>query len=355
MNAIVQKYYKALLKVLFIAGFLLAIYISVTYLLPFFAPFVIGIILAFVDEPVIKLLEKKVRMPRKLAAFISLVITISVLGVFAVWGIVKIYNELVILKDNISNYVSGTSIQINDYIKSLTAYYNRLPDGITRAISDNINNLAPKVQEILTSLVTYLLNTISSIPKVTVFVIVCVLSTYFISSDRKKISGFLYRQFPDAWMKNFSGIKTDTFTALFGYLKAILILMLITFIEVSIGLTVMRIDYALLMGLIVALSDAIPILGTGIVMVPWIAWNIISGNIETALGLSVIYVLGVIIRQILEPKIVGDQIGLHPLATLIAMYIGLSFLGILGMFIGPISIIILKNLQSSGLVKVWKD
>ncbi len=95
----------------------------------------------------------------------------------------------------------------------------------------------------------------------------------------------------------------------------------------------------------VGISDAIPIVGTGVIMIPWILWTIITGDMPLAFGLTIIYLLGIIIRQIMEPKIVGSQIGLHPLVTLLAMYIGLKFFGILGMFVGPVSIIIVKNFR----------
>ncbi|KNY30219.1 sporulation integral membrane protein YtvI [Pseudobacteroides cellulosolvens] len=355
MHNFVQKYYKSALKLLFIVAFLGIVYISVTYLIPFFAPFVIGILLAVINEPLIKLMEKKIKLPRKALALISLLFTIIVFGVLLTVGLVKIYNELLIFKDNVTEYVNSTSNQMNDYFNRLETYYNKLPSGISSAINSNINSLGPKVQEIITSIVTYLINTISSIPKMTVFLIVSILSAYFISSDRKKIYEFFGKQFPEKWRNNFLDVKSGTFAALFGYARALLILMFITFAEVSIGLTILGAEYALLMGFIVGLSDAIPILGTGVVMVPWIGWNVIIGDYRMALGLTIIYVLGVLMRQILEPKIIGDQIGLHPLVTLTAMYVGLEFFGIIGMFVGPVSIIILKKLQDSGAVKFWNE
>ncbi len=355
MHNFVQKYYKSALKLLFIAIFLGIVYISVTYLIPFFAPFVIGIILSMINEPLIKVMEKRIKLPRKVLALISLLVTITVFGLLITVGLVKIYNELLIFKDNVTDYVNSTSNQINEYFTKLESYYNRLPTGISSAINSNINSLGPKVQEIITSIVTYLINTISSIPKMTVFLIVSILSAYFISSDRKKIYEFLGKQFPEKWRNNFLDVKSGTFTALFGYAKALLILMFITFVEVTVGLTILGVEYALLMGFIVGVSDAIPILGTGVVMVPWIGWNLIIGDYRMAIGISIIYVVGVLMRQILEPKIIGDQIGLHPLVTLTAMYVGLEFFGIIGMFVGPISIIILKKLQDSGVVRFWNE
>jgi sporulation integral membrane protein YtvI len=354
MNAVYQKYKTFINKIVLVTVVIFLLYLTVTYLLPFFAPFVIAIIIAFINEPVIRLLEK-LKVPRKLAAVISLFFTISVLGLIVTLGIIKIYNELLILQNNISDYINGISNQLTELFDKATTYYNTLPKGVTDAISENVKSLTPKLQGIITSLVTYLINTLSSIPKMTVLIIVTLLSTYFISSDRNKIRKFFYKQMPESWSEHFSGIKSDTFTALFGYFRAILILMSITFIEATLGLLVISPKYALIMGLVVAISDAIPVVGTGIVMIPWISYNFITGNMQMALGLTIIYLFGVIIRQILEPKIVGSQIGLHPLVTLIAMYLGLELFGIFGMIIGPVSIIILKSLQNAGIIKLWKE
>ena len=131
--------------------------------------------------------------------------------------------------------------------------------------------------------------------------------------------------------------------------------MAFTFVEMSIGLIILNVNYAFLLALIVGLAEAIPVVGTGLIMIPWILWHVINGNMPLVLGLSVLYVLGILIRQIMEPKIVGTQIGLHPLVTLLSMYVGLKFFGVLGMFIGPISLIIVKNLQDSGIFKLWND
>jgi sporulation integral membrane protein YtvI len=350
-----KKYNKPFLKLLLIICVFLIIYVSVKYLVPFFAPFVIALIISLINEPVIRVLENKVKIPRKIAAIISLLLTISVLGVIVTLGIIKIFNELVILQGNLSTYIDSISGQIADFSHKLNSYYNNLPPNIILTIDASIQNLSSNLEGIITYIVSYIVDTITSIPRLAVFIIATLLSTYFISSDRDRILSFLRKQLPDTWAKNFYGIKTGTATALLGYFKAILILMLITFIETTIGLLIIRSDYVLVMGVVVALADAVPVLGTGIVMVPWITWNLITGNIEFAIPLSIIFILGVMTRQILEPKIIGHHIGLHPLITLVSMYIGLSLFGFLGLFIGPISIILVKNLQHSGLIHIWKE
>lgn len=109
------------------------------------------------------------------------------------------------------------------------------------------------------------------------------------------------------------------------------------------------------MGLITAIADGIPLLGSGLVMIPWIIWNFITGNFRMGFGLSSVYLFAVIVRQIIEPKIVSNQTGLHPLATLISMYFGLMIFGITGIFIGPIIMIFIKSLNSSGIITIWNE
>ncbi|EPR09552.1 sporulation integral membrane protein YtvI [Ruminiclostridium papyrosolvens] len=349
-----SKYQSTIKKILLILLIFAVIYLSISYFLPFFAPFVIALIVSYINEPVIKLLQK-FKISRKAAAAISLLFTMSVLGLGLTIGIIKIYNELIVLQDNLSAYSSDISVKINGLIDKATIFYNGLPDQVTSTITKNLTSFSEQIGIMITSVIQYAINTVSSIPRLTVFVIVTILGTYFISSDKKNISSFFYRQLPFSWRKNIASLKKDTFKALLGYFKAILILMGFTFIEVSVGLFILNVKYAFLIALVVGLSDAIPIMGTGVVMVPWILWTVISGDMPLALGLGIIYVLGILIRQIMEPKIVGSQIGLHPLVTLLAMYIGLKFFGIIGMFVGPISIIVVKKLQDSGAMRLWND
>ncbi len=349
-----NKYQSIIKKLLLILLIFAVIYLSISYLLPFFAPFVIALIVSYINEPVIKLLQR-FKISRKAAAAVSLLFTMSLLGLVLTVGILKMYNELIVLQDNLTKYSSDISVKINGLIHKATLFYNGLPDQVTGTITKNLISFSEKIGLVITSVIQYVINTVSSIPRLTVFVIVTILGTYFISSDKKSISSFFYRQLPFSWRKNIVSLKKDTFKALLGYFKAILILMGFTFIEVSIGLFILNVNYAFLIALLVGLSDAIPIMGTGVVMVPWILWTVISGDMPLAIGLSIIYVLGILIRQIMEPKIVGSQIGLHPLVTLLAMYIGLKFFGIIGMFVGPISIIVVKKLQDSGVMRLWND
>lgn len=190
---------------------------------------------------------------------------------------------------------------------------------------------------------------ITSIPTIAIYTTITLIATYFICVDRLYILDQLEHHLPKTWVKKIGIHLREIISILGGYLKAQAILIIIAFIIVLVGLMIMsftgfNIKYPLLAALGIGFVDALPILGSGTVMVPWAVCSALNGDIKLALGLLVIYAIIVITRQLLEPKIVSKNIGIHPIFTLIAMYTGFKVSGILGMFIGPIILIILQNI-----------
>jgi sporulation integral membrane protein YtvI len=350
-----SNYFKALKKMLLLIVIFLSIYVVIKYLIPFFLPFVVAFILAIINEPFIRFLHKHTKLPRKISSAISLLLTLSIIAVIVTLGILKIYNEIIVLQGHVGTYVTDFSKVYAEWTKQISSFYDTLPHAITGALDSQLMNITPKIESILAGTATYLINTISSVPTVAVFIVMTILSTYFMSSGRIEIRAFIYKQMPESWADEFRGIKKETFHSLIGYFRAILLLVSITFVEVLIGLSILRVEYVVLMAVLVGLSDAIPLFGTSIVYVPWIVLNLFTGNVSLAIGLLVIWAVGFIIRQFLEPKIIGKQIGLHPLVTLMSIYVGLSIFGLIGVFVGPISLIIIKNLQNAGLFTLWVE
>jgi len=355
MIVIRDKYIQLALKLLAVGLIIVVISLGMKYLLPLLAPFIFALVISVINEPVIKFMENKLNIPRKYGSILSLILTLCIVVIALLIGIVQIYNELMILQANVTNYINSISNEINLSFTKYAEIYQNLPYGIPEEINSNLLALVPKIRALITSLIGYLINTISSIPKLTVFITITLISSYFISSDKKSLTAFLSKQLPENWSRNISGIKNSAFTAMFAYFKAQIFLVTLTFFEVSIGLLIIKSDYAITTGILVAISDLVPIFGTSIIMVPLIIWNVIIGSFSKAIGLLIIYYVGVIMRQILEPKIVGKNLGLHPLLTLMAMYIGLSLYGILGVFIALIAVITLKSIQDSGIIKLWKE
>jgi len=328
---------------------------GIKHALIFIAPFIIAAIISTINEPIIGFLEKKIHLSRKTATIVSLTLSILVIAALTVSILFKIYYELIKLQNNLPNYIASISYLLSVYYSKISDFYSNLPFNIQESFRENLLVFLPKLENVISSVASSIIYSISSLPRLGIFITVTLLSSYFISSDKNNIRNFIYRQIPHKSKKNFYTAKNGAVSSILGYFKAQFIIMSITFIISTLGFIVINTDYAVLMGLITAIADGIPLLGSGIVMVPWILLNFITGNLRMALGLSGVYLFAIIVRQIIEPKIVSIKTGLHPMATLISMYLGVVIFGIVGLFLGPIIMIFLKNLNSSGIITIWKD
>ena len=203
--------------------------------------------------------------------------------------------------------------------------------------------------------------TVGKIPSVIIAFVVFLISTVFISSDYDKIKLFFVHQLSEttvfkvttAWRLGVSSLKK--------MIKAYVIIICVTAFELTVGLYVLKFigvfenPYIVIIAFIIALIDIIPVLGTGTVLIPWSVISFITGNIGMGIGLLVIYAIVFVIRQIIEPKLVAGQVGLPPIVTIIAMYVGSKTLGILGFFILPFIVILIKVFNDAGLIRVFKD
>ncbi len=355
MQAYLKHYIKNLINLIILVTILLGLYIGIKYVFIFLAPFLIAAAISAINEPIILFIEKKINLNRKTSTIITLTLSICFISALAVSILYKIYTELIKLQNNLPNYVTSISYLLSSYYSKVTTFYNSLPLNIQEDFKDNVLVFLPKLEGVITIIASSIIASISSLPKLGIFITVILLSSYFISSDKKNIRNFIYRQIPHHSQKNFYNAKNGAVSSIFGYFRAQLIIMAVTFVISTLGFIIINTDYAVIMGLLTAIADGIPLLGSGIIMVPWIILNFITGNVRIALGLLSVYLFAIIVRQIIEPKIVSNQTGLHPLATLISMYLGLMIFGVFGLFLGPVTMILLKNLNSSGIVSIWKD
>jgi len=341
---------KKLLKfLLIIAAILLGIFV-VFKLAVYFIPFIIAFALSSLIEPVVNLLVKNTRIPRKAASGATIIVFLLVLGFVITKAISGLVSEATSIYNNLPELFSEMYINIDAMVSKGMDIYLGLPKTITQNFENMLANLSSSLMNLLNSLFTGILNTAISLPEALIFTIVTILSTYFMTSDREKIYSSIKRQVPESWLNKVISIKNDMFSALFGYIRAQLILMTITFAELYIGFLVIRVTHPLILALVICIIDALPILGTGGVLIPWAIYELLTGNLRLAISLVVLYLIVLVVRQMTEPKILGHQIGIHPLLTLIAMYTGLRIWGFIGMIIGPITLLLLKNIIT-GILK----
>lgn len=181
------------------------------------------------------------------------------------------------------------------------------------------------------------------------------------TSDYDEIMNFIKRQFPENKRKDLSRAKLLLKSTLSKMAKAYALIMTVTFTEIFIGLSILKLagiyssNYAVIIAIVTAIVDIIPVLGTGTVLIPWALYNLIVGNYALAISLAVIYAVITVIRQIVEPKLVAGQLGLSPVVTITTLYLGLKIFGVLGMIIAPILVTMLKVLNDEGIIHIWNS
>jgi sporulation integral membrane protein YtvI len=313
-------------------------------------PFIIAFIISSIVEPIIRFLMKKAKLPRKIAAPVTILFFLCSFGVIIVLAIIRLIHEIksiaVILPDIISDLYFNLTSWINKGIDIVGWLPSEISDTVLNVVTDISKNLTNLLSRVTKGAYT----TAISIPEALLFIIITLLATYFISSDRERISNYFTSQFPKKWTKRAKYIIDDMFSAFLGYIKAQLIIMAITFMELFAGFLIIGIKYSLLLAFIISILDALPILGTGGFLIPWSLYSFFTGNIRLGVSLLILYGIALTVRQLLEPKIIGTQIGLYPLVTLIAMYVGLKTIGIFGLILGPIILLVVKNIMS-GILK----
>jgi len=318
-----------------------ALKLAVEYLLPF----VIGFIITAMIQPIVMKISKRYKIKNdvlSVAMVILIYVTLALLTCFLGY---KIYIQLVAFAKNLPNYI----LSMTDLASKTNDKFLRIFDDMPDDFKDKISTFPDIILKSLTDKFRNMMSAIvggiaKGMPAAVVTIIITLVASVFIAKDYNTFLEFTKSILDENHIIFLGNMKEMLYKNVIKILRGYLTLMFITFIELSVCLLFLRVDYAIAVAALISLVDILPVLGTGSVMIPWAIIKILSGDINFAVSLIVIYVIITIVRNILEPKIIGKQMGLHPLVTLIAMFLGLKIFGIIGMFILPILLIILNNL-----------
>ncbi|MBR2787063.1 MAG: sporulation integral membrane protein YtvI [Clostridia bacterium] len=344
--------------ILFILGMFL-IYIGFKISI-FYIPFLIAFALSVLIEPLIKFCMKKLKMRRKVSAILIFAVILSIIIGLIVLGLITLVSETSNFLSNINYYFE----RISEGSQSLISRFNfdkiKMSDELTTILKNSTGDFIQTASSWVKDILTKLLNTLTSLPEAGLYIVITILALYFMCTDKIYMLDQMEHHLPEKWVKNLSKHLKALIRALGCYLKAQLKLVLISFVISTVGLyifsiTGMNVKYPLMSAIGIAIVDALPIFGSGTVMVPWAVWSGFNGDARLGISILVLWIIMCVTRQIVEPKIVSGQIGIHPIFTLIAMYTGFRFLGFIGLFIGPILLIVLKNIYEvridKGVVK----
>lgn len=354
-----RKYSKAVVNLAITLVILLGIIILVPKLIVFFAPFVAGAIIAMIARPLVRFLEEKVRLKRKIgsAFVIVMVIALVVLVIYLVG--VQLVQQVVGLISDLPEMWKNIESDLNSVGKKLGVLLALLPSNMKVNLNDAAKDLVTYLGEFFEKAGTPTIeaagNFAKSLPSVFIGVIMALLSAYFFVAERTQISEWLNKVTPASIRLRFHLVKRSLVTSVGGYFKAQFKIEIWMYLLLVIGLGILRVDYFALIALGIACLDFFPFFGTGTVMVPWAIIKIFTADYTMAIWLLVIWGGGQLLRQLIQPKIMGDSMGVPPLPTLFLLYIGYKLAGVIGMIVAVPIGLVLYSLYQEGAFATSKN
>lgn len=356
-----------IIRLLWVCVIIYISYKTILYGTPLLFPFFISLLIALlINRPVTYLCEKT-KTPRWLSVTFALLLLLAISGGLVTLVITETAVEigeliarLPIFANELTHYLQQTISQ--DLLMGLYTQMQFLYDQLDPDFQNNITNTVGKAitsvtqvgQRLILNFLEAIKTLLIGLPNFATILVISMLGAFFISKDFYLWETRFRRILPQGLNRRLDQILIDLRNALFGFVKAQLTLISLTGAIVIVGLLIMRVEYAVTIGLITGVVDLLPYLGTGTVFIPWIIYMFFKGNYTLVIGLSILYGIVLIFRQIIEPKVLAENVGLDPLLTLIALFVGLQLFGFLGLIIGPVSLVIINALTKANIMEdVW--
>lgn len=376
MNPKVAKRRDFLIDLVYVMAIIGLVYVFFKYCFVIAAPFLLSFFFAVILQRPLGWLDKKTK--NKMHSFWSIVLVL--LCVAIILG--PVISIIATLFREIGNFISFLGEQLNDLPTFLVTLQNEvlkaikfLPDSIYTSVSENITQFfgnlindfdVSKLGINMSSITSGLSNGISgvysvvkNIPSILIGVVIGVIAWILFTKDYKKVVKFIKLQLPDKHKNLLSETKKIFSSTILKMCRAYGLIMFITFCENFLGLTilnligVMKNSYVFVIAICIAVFDILPVAGSGGILIPWSLIALVSGNVGQCVGLLILYAVITVIRQYIEPKIVGDSLGVNPLVTLAGLYFGLKLFGFMGMFIVPICVMTLKAFNDAGRIHLY--
>lgn len=376
MNPKVAKRRDFLIDLVYVMAILGLVYVFFKYCFGIAAPFLLSFFFAVILQRPLGWLDKKTK--NKMHTFWSIVLVL--LCVAIILG--PVISIIAALFREIGNFISFLGEQLNDLPTFLVTLQNEilkaikfLPDSIYTSVSENITQFfgnlindfdVSKLGINMSSITSGLSNGISgvysvvkNIPSILIGVVIGIIAWILFTKDYKKVVKFIKLQLPDKHKNLLSETKKIFSSTILKMCRAYGLIMFITFCENFLGLTILNLigvmnnSYVFVIAIGIAVFDILPVAGSGGILIPWALIALVSGNVGQCVGLLILYAVITVIRQYIEPKIVGDSLGVNPLVTLAGLYFGLKLFGFMGMFIVPICVMTLKAFNDAGRIHLY--
>ncbi|MCQ2565644.1 MAG: sporulation integral membrane protein YtvI [Clostridia bacterium] len=360
MNEDTEKKRSFIISFVYLSIGLALYYLFFKYVLGAIWPFAVAAIITLMTKPAVELIHKTIKIPRRGVAAVVVFLFYAVVAVLLGLGISRLITVAV---NFIGNMPQIYEDHIQPAVMTVLNWYEEKINIISPNIKDYLDSVSAgilaKLSDVVAAVSRWAVNFAQSmavgVPKMLVGVIFCITATFFISMDYPRIRHFILAQFSAKGQKIISDSKRYLFSNLGKVLSSYFLIMCITGLELLIFFKLFGVRNALALAVIVALFDILPVLGVGTVAVPWAVVELINGDWKMCVKLLMMYLTISVIRNIIEPKIVGKTIGLHPVIMLVSMFCGVKIFGALGIAILPFTFIVVQNLNEEGLIHLYKN
>lgn len=359
MNSPMTKYWKALVNIAVAVMVLILAIVLLPRLAVFFTPFLVGWIISLIASPLVRFFEEKVKIKRKAGSAFVIIVVIALVVLMLYLVGAKLVNEIIGFMSALPSIWNSLESDFTEIGEKLSVVYERLPINIQSTINGILDQANTYVGELFSKLssptIAAVGNFAKQLPTVIIGIIMCLLSSYFFVAERAEINQWFRKHTPYAIQSRYLIMKRSLVRAVGGYFKAQIKIEVWMYLLLVIGLALLRVNYVLLIALGIAFLDFLPFFGTGTVMVPWAIIKILSADYKMAIGLLIIWGVGQLARQLIQPKIVGDSVGVAPIPTLFLLFIGYKIGGVFGMILAVPLGLILYTMYEEGAFDTTKN
>lgn len=339
--------------------FAISIFI-IRFALPALFPFFVAFIVTMLLRPVVRFLHDKLKFNTRIASVILVVLFYATIGVVVVWLIIEIIS---FIADKVKDLPELFQVQVRPFLVNLFDEIQKILHNFDPEMAIDFDDTADSLLSTLGSMVMSfsgkfvgkLTDIAVSVPSFLLNIIIMVIATIFLLVDYESIQKFVKHQLPDKTNKLLHNVSVHLGKVLKKYILSYSLIMLITFFEIFTGLSIIGVKYSALIAVLIAIFDILPVVGSGLILFPWAITNFIIGNIGMGIGLAILWAVVCIVRQIMEPKIVGSSVGVHPFLTLFSMLAGNFIYGGIGILLLPITLALVQSLNKEGVVKIYNN
>ena len=334
-----------LIDTAFYLFFAAVIYLLIKYFAVYLLPFIVSFALVYALQKPSIYIEKRIGIRKSIVTLIALILIVAILCAALCFAI----NNLIGFFSDAKN---------NDWLYNISDVLNRFYLGIPTEIKNIIGGGEAVFSNVIKNVSGYLMGamatTLKKLPGIIFSIVTSLVSACFLSFEYDNFIAFIKRQLSNESISKVAKVKRTVNERLIGFLKGYLILMLFTLLFMVSGLKVLGVKNAIAISIIIALIDVLPVFGTGIILLPWGIYSIIANNVFLGVGLILMYVIYSLTRYFLEPRIIGKKVGVNPLISLLAMFLGLKLFGLIGLILAPITVSVLLVLHKNKAIRLWK-